>query len=575
MPMPGEAPADLGISERFRAQIRNSEEAGRVIQNAINMFSTADAWLQETHNLLDRMSELAVSAADGSKNDGDRQNLDLEFQQLKQEIARIAESGKYNGIQTNGSTAVATYDYIDHTVKYYQADGSTVSDIGVNLANGNSSANGIAYGFEDTNGSEIGNFLFTKDGKSMLYVFQGTTSGTATQFQTLMKLDLATNTVTAGANLAAVNVPSLIDARSHFVMDDEGKVWISNTNAQGEYGISLLDVESMTLDAGGGAATNEWAGTATTINRGEFAVHGDYLYYIDNNDDYVKQSLFDQNDSQILIDDIGTTNGAFGANAYSASNDLVAISHDGLYLAYEDITANGTLRVVNTETQEVATVSAGSSTSTVGIISDISFDSNNNIYWTDTGTTNNANALKRAKIAFGDTPTISDVEVLNVSNLGRFGQSAGNAAATTQGLGLSIAGGSPASSFQFQVGADKGMTVTLNSSDVQLVDLGVSRLSVNTIDKATEAIEMVSKAIDEVANQRAVLGAQVSRLNFTQSANASYGNNISQAESRIRDVDFASETAKLTTAQIMAQTSASMLSQANLSRQTMLSLLPR
>ena len=110
---PGEAPADLGISERFRNQFRSSGEANRVIQNAINMFQTTDSWLQEGHDIINRMSELAISAADNSKSQSDRVNLNLEFQQLKTEVGRISEAGKYNGLQINGRQAVAVWDNVE------------------------------------------------------------------------------------------------------------------------------------------------------------------------------------------------------------------------------------------------------------------------------------------------------------------------------------------------------------------------------------------------------------------------------------------------------------------------------
>jgi flagellin len=97
---PGDDPAGLAISERMRTQIRNSSMAAQNIQNKLGYIQTADSWLQKIHDILGRMGELSVAANDGTKTDDDRANLQEEFQQMQQEIARITTgdtaAGKYN-----------------------------------------------------------------------------------------------------------------------------------------------------------------------------------------------------------------------------------------------------------------------------------------------------------------------------------------------------------------------------------------------------------------------------------------------------------------------------------------------
>ncbi len=94
-------PAGLAISERMRAQIRNSAQASSNIENAISYMQTADSWMQKIHDILGRMSELAVSALDGTKTAVDRANLQAEFDQMQAEIARITTgnnaAGRYSG----------------------------------------------------------------------------------------------------------------------------------------------------------------------------------------------------------------------------------------------------------------------------------------------------------------------------------------------------------------------------------------------------------------------------------------------------------------------------------------------
>ena len=93
-------PAGLAMSERMRSQIRNSSMAAQNIQNYQAYIATADSWMQKIHDLLHRMSELAVSANDGTKTQTDRSNLQAEFEQLQTEIVRITSGslarGKFN-----------------------------------------------------------------------------------------------------------------------------------------------------------------------------------------------------------------------------------------------------------------------------------------------------------------------------------------------------------------------------------------------------------------------------------------------------------------------------------------------
>lgn len=93
-------PAGLAISERMRSQIRNSAMAAQNIQNAQAYMRTADSWMQKIHDMLHRMSELSTAATDGTKTQTDRDNLQVEFEQMQQEIIRITTGslarGKFN-----------------------------------------------------------------------------------------------------------------------------------------------------------------------------------------------------------------------------------------------------------------------------------------------------------------------------------------------------------------------------------------------------------------------------------------------------------------------------------------------
>ena len=109
----GDDPAGLAMSERLRAQYRNTSAAAMNVENKINYLQTADSWMQKIHDILGRMAELAIMANDGTKSQADRDNLQKEFAQMQKEIQRITSgataAGKFNGLYLfRGGSGVAT-----------------------------------------------------------------------------------------------------------------------------------------------------------------------------------------------------------------------------------------------------------------------------------------------------------------------------------------------------------------------------------------------------------------------------------------------------------------------------------
>jgi flagellin len=94
----GDDAAGLAISEKMRAQIRGLNMASKNSQDAISMVQTAEGALQETHNILQRMRELAVQAASDTNDDTvDRAALNSEFTALGSEINDISNKTSFNG----------------------------------------------------------------------------------------------------------------------------------------------------------------------------------------------------------------------------------------------------------------------------------------------------------------------------------------------------------------------------------------------------------------------------------------------------------------------------------------------
>ena len=91
--------AGLAISERLRAQVRSLDQARRNAMDGISLVQTAEGALNEVGNILLRLRELGVQAANGSVSSQDRRTLDEEFQQLVDEIDRIGRGTEWNGIR--------------------------------------------------------------------------------------------------------------------------------------------------------------------------------------------------------------------------------------------------------------------------------------------------------------------------------------------------------------------------------------------------------------------------------------------------------------------------------------------
>lgn len=149
-------------------------------------------------------------------------------------------------------------------------------------------------------------------------------------------------------------------------------------------------------------------------------------------------------------------------------------------------------------------------------------------------------------------------------------------ATDTQFAGVDLLSGGYSAAFL--VGANANQTISVNLSRADGTSfgasgLGLSQTSVATVGEASAALTAIDSAISAVGGTRADLGALQNRFQSTVRNLANISENLSGARSRIRDTDFATETAELTRNQIVQQASLSVLSQANQRPQSALSLL--
>ena len=128
---------------------------------------------------------------------------------------------------------------------------------------------------------------------------------------------------------------------------------------------------------------------------------------------------------------------------------------------------------------------------------------------------------------------------------------------------------------EFQVGVNKGETISITLTEVDDATLGVDSTAVNisSVAGAEDSLALIDTAIGTVDALRADLGAVQNRFGHTISNLANIQENVSASRSRIQDTDFATETAQMTKNQILQQAGTSILSQANQLPQAALSLL--
>lgn len=124
-----------------------------------------------------------------------------------------------------------------------------------------------------------------------------------------------------------------------------------------------------------------------------------------------------------------------------------------------------------------------------------------------------------------------------------------------------------------QIGANAAQKLTISTSNMDATTLGVGTLTVDTYANANAATTALDAAIKDVSTQRSSLGAWQNRLEHTINNLGTSAENLTAAESRVRDVDMAKEMSEFTKNQVLSQAGISMLAQANQSSQSILKLL--
>ncbi|MGB9790236.1 flagellin [Thermotoga caldifontis] len=167
----GDDAAGLAISEKMRGQIRGLNMAVKNAQDAISLIQTAEGALTEVHSILQRMRELAVQAASDTNTDVDRNQIQAELDQLKEEIDRIARTTEFN-----------TMKLLDGKIESFRAspDAKVVTAGNINLTLGEVSSAAVEGTYVVEVGQLDGSETSALDVKITLFTAGGMDSTIAT-----------------------------------------------------------------------------------------------------------------------------------------------------------------------------------------------------------------------------------------------------------------------------------------------------------------------------------------------------------------------------------------------------------
>ncbi|MGY4794060.1 flagellin N-terminal helical domain-containing protein [Lysinibacillus fusiformis] len=530
--------AGLSISEKMRAQIRGLEQAGINAQDGISLIQTADGALGETQEILKRMRQLATKSADGTKTEDDRQAYHKELEQLKTEIDRISESTEFNtkkllngDLSKDGSlkvggnvVGVATVVGGENPVtatKYQVNGGTTDSGTGqIKIEGAQTSAlNDVKLSFKLGADTQDPTAYYDADKKELVITLSA-------------KMDSNTDAKLQTAIGTAIKSSGLVEKAS------DGKYYYKSTGD--EFQDDGSDFKFTGFDTKVTAAT----------------------------DKIIKQEQIDElNKSLTYLNGAAAVTGAAG---FAEKFQIGDKPGDTLTIAFTQMknkdgdTVNDLLNgytfkfVAGNQSYIQTAVDDHDKTITVALSSEKTLNTADDIKNALKGLVVNGVALDDSNMTFtvngtGDLAPGKGFDGSKFANQGKI---------DNDGLTL-------------QIGANNAseQRLKLNIEDMSAKALEVNKISVATQKGGADAISVIDKALAAVSSQRATFGAVQNRLTHTIKNLETTGENLSAAESRIREVDMAKEMMEQTKNSILSQAAQAMLAQANQQPQGVLQLL--
>ena len=513
--------AGLSISEKMRKQIRGLSQASSNAEDGISSVQTAEGALAEVTDMLQRMNELAVQAANGTNSTTDRGYIQDEIDQLVTEIDRVAETTKFNETYLlKGDDSVASK-------KTYTANYATTYT--KNLG---------------TNSNNV-NYKVDYKGESNLYIVNTSS---------IQKGGIS-SPVSADVIQKGDDVTKYLDTAKK---TNNGK--ISATAGDFKYAADYTVFKNASLPA----ATDFDYADGKLIDKGSDA--DAYILDTDTNS-IIKvtkgESLANYVDIELKAD--GTVDSIAMKNRYRLVKEATN-QNTGAQIGTGATAGSANTAVVGTV---VGTTSADYQLN----------ESMKKLYDADgqevSGIALNKYFDENGKYTGGlyaDSQATKAVTTDGANNTEKIGDYiTKNYADYTADL-----------SFTLHVGADSARTnkITATIQSMSAAALGINKLKSTEVgivdesgDNATDAIDVIADALQKVSTQRSALGAVQNRLEHTIKNLDNIVENTQSAESAIRDTDMATEMVKYSNANILSQAGQSMLAQANQANQGVLSLL--
>ena len=539
----GDDAAGLAISEKMRSQIRGLTQAKRNSQDGISMIQTFEGATQESHSILQRMKELASESANGTyQNDVDRDAIQLEFNQLNDELDQIADTDFNGVVMLNGGE---------------MADGTRAANDKFDYVNATRQAQQVGT---------AGGYVKAIDSSA----YAGTNS----------------ETVTFTASV-----------------DKDGKVtWEKSDGAKGTVGYVAAD----TANKAQGGFTYD--GAVVTVDTSKI-VAGDTITI---NFEKKNDAVGTQPGTTGYNVDIGKTGGDKTDGSAGVTSATIALTAGtkvtsqeiaDAFNALNGITIGETFAKDATDgtnmTVNGVTVPADATLAEIGKVGDgkLVVDKNKKISYVDrAGTAYELATITGAKMANGATNAGTVTTTVNVGQAtytpandkaitlvepkSKVSQSNSNNTATapltyTDHMVLQTGARTKDSvDFTFNY-STTGMGDLKANLDVSSREGGLNtkNLSLATASDANTAIDKIDNAINKVSMVRATFGATQNRLEHKIENLTTTNENLTEAESGIRDTDMASEMLSYTKYNVLQQAAQSMLAQANQQPQSILQLL--
>ena len=613
----GDDAAGLAISEKMRSQIRGLNQAVRNSQDGINMIQTYEGAAQESHNILQRMKELAEEAANGTyQNEVDREAAMLEFTQLNDELNQIADTDFNGVVMLNGGQ---------------MADGRLAVNGQFNYTSGPVAASKLCKNDVNILGSFLWDDRLAAAGKSLATSADGTTAAAG-----VTKADEAwanlNATWTRAPGKSGTSGPNSVDIT--FQYDAASNTWtaIEATNGANKNMVFTKATENggfnIAIGGASGTAATEYADgdvVANVVLDTTKLTTGDTITITFNN----PATGIDAptNGTSSVVESASKITVGSDAKALSedkANNLTVTVNATNVIDAKMTAQLNKLIEKLNSATveityhadadtdsgdmkisfgaDEVYTYAGDDGKNTVtidGVDYTFTFDDSNKLTISDaagneliviegqkqTGLDTDAKAgtagvmtfniaIEAAKYDDASKPTIE------VKKTGSVSKANSNNTATapltyTDNLTLQTGARTKDSvnfSFEYSTQGMGKLAANLNIS-ARADGLGTDGLSLLTQKDANTAIDHINNAINKVSMIRATFGATQNRLEHKITNLTTTSENLQEAESAIRDTDMASEMMNYTKFNILQQAAQSMLAQANAQPQSILQLL--